>query len=256
MPISTSEARDGSITPNSGHGETNARFSQMVAAQARLSGEAATLGKGEKLILNEDLTEREKKDLLQNALTMASSNGDSQKIDGLLQGSTRFMIDVNGVDGDGTPPIVYASCFGHEDAVLALLRNGANVEAQDKNRWSALMWAMTNHHNGIAKLLLHNGASPNVKSFSGRTAFDFAAPDSDMTEFLYQKGYKTDANGVVDDYYNPGSSQGVLEEEMAENEMKRRMMMESALNLEVDIGNLGLDEQPEVCALIPHSYSL
>jgi hypothetical protein len=28
--------------------------------------------------------------------------------------------------------------------------------------------------------------------------------------------------------------------------MKRRMMMESAFNLEVDIGNLGLDEQPEV----------
>jgi hypothetical protein len=25
------------------------------------------------------------------------------------------------------------------------------------------------------------------------------------------------------------------------------MMMESAFNLEVDIGNLGLDEQPEVC---------
>jgi hypothetical protein len=33
---------------------------------------------------------------------------------------------------------------------------------------------------------------------------------------------------------------------MQENDMKRRMMMESAFNLEVDIGNLGLDEQPEV----------
>jgi hypothetical protein len=33
---------------------------------------------------------------------------------------------------------------------------------------------------------------------------------------------------------------------MAENEMKRRMMMESAINLEVDLSSLGLDEKPEV----------
>ena len=250
MPISASEVKDGSITPKADQRETHSRLSQMLAVQARLFDEEAKLGNGEQLKLNKDLTEPERKDLLQNALTMASSNGDSQKIMELLQSSTRFMVDVNSIDSDGTPPLVYASCFGHEDAVSVLLKNGADVDAQDSNRWSALMWAMTNHHNGIAKLLLQNGASPNVKSFSGRTVFDFAAPDSDMTEYLYQKGYKTDANGVADDYYNPGSSQDLLEEEMAENEMKRRMMMESALNLEVDIGNLGLDEQPEVCIFI------
>ena len=34
---------------------------------------------------------------------------------------------------------------------------------------------------------------------------------------------------------------------MAQNEMKRRMMMEeSALNLEVDLSSLGLDEKIEV----------
>jgi len=33
---------------------------------------------------------------------------------------------------------------------------------------------------------------------------------------------------------------------MAENEMRRRMMMESAMNLEVDLGNLVLDEQASV----------
>src|ERR1700761_727437 len=36
---------------------------------------------------------------------------------------------------------------------------------------------------------------------------------------------------------------------MAENEMRRRMMMESAINLEVDLGNLTLDDQAEVCSL-------
>ena len=43
-----------------------------------------------------------------------------------------------------------------------------------------------------------------------------------------------------------GFSQDRFEQEMQENDMKRRMMMESAFNLEVDLGNLGLDEQPEV----------
>ena len=49
-----------------------------------------------------------------------------------------------------------------------------------------------------------------------------------------------------DDFYDTGLAQGKFEEEMAENEMKRRMMMESAINLEVDLSSLGLDEQPEV----------
>jgi len=33
---------------------------------------------------------------------------------------------------------------------------------------------------------------------------------------------------------------------MAENEMRRRLMMESARDLEVDLGNVGMDDQPEV----------
>jgi hypothetical protein len=41
-------------------------------------------------------------------------------------------------------------------------------------------------------------------------------------------------------------AQDRFEEEMAENELRRRMMMESAINLEVDLSSLGLDEQAEV----------
>ena len=247
LTLSASKAKNDNISTISSPGESNARLSQMLAAQSRLSD----LRSEEKLRIDGNLSEQEKQDILHNVLVMASSNGDSQKINELLNGPVKSFINVNGADMDGTPPLIYASCFGHEDAVSALLKNGANVDAQDSNKWSALMWAMTNHHNNIAKLLLQNGASPNVKSFSGRTAFDFAIPDSDMTDYLHEKGYKIESDGITDDYYNPGLSQDLLEEEMAENELKRRMMMESAMNLEVDIGNLGLDEQPEVCILDP-----
>jgi ankyrin repeat protein len=108
------------------------------------------------------------------------------------------------------------------------------------------MWAMTNRHKGIAKLLLDHGASPEVKSLSGRTAFDFIAPNSEISEYLHESGYNIGNAGVGDDFYDTGLAQGRFEEEMAETEMKRRMMMESAINLEVDLSSLGLDEQPEV----------
>ena len=108
------------------------------------------------------------------------------------------------------------------------------------------MWAMTNRHKGIAKSLLDHGASPEVKSSSGRTAFDFVAPDSEISGYLHDSGYHIGSVGVTDDFYNPGFSQDRFEEEMAENELRRRMMMESARDLEVDLGNMGIDDAPEV----------
>lgn len=132
----------------------------------------------------------------------------------------------------------------------ALVEAGVDVDRQDQNQWSALMWAMTNRHKGIATILLDNGASAEAKTSSGRTAFDFVQPDdSDMSFYLHDKGYNIGNAGVTDDFYNPGFSQDRFEEELAENEMRRRMMMESARDLEVDLGNVGMDDQPEVCRI-------
>jgi hypothetical protein len=133
--------------------------------------------------------------------------------------------------------------------VEALLEAGANIDQQDKNHWSSLMWAMTNRHKGIAKLLLDHGASPDIKNSSGRTAFDFVEPQSEISGYLHANGYIGSAGvgmGFGDDFYSSGLAQDRFEEEMAENELKRRMMMESAINLEVDLSSLGLDEQAEV----------
>ncbi len=130
--------------------------------------------------------------------------------------------------------------------MVALLKAGAEVDRQDKNEWTSLMWAMTNRHKDIAKTLLDHGASPTVKSSSGRTAYDFAAPNSEISDFLHQHGYHIGDVGVGEDFYDNGFSQDRFEQEMEENEMKRRMMMESSMNLEVDLSSLGMDERPEV----------
>lgn len=141
-----------------------------------------------------------------------------------------------------------------------LLDAGANPDQQDKNRWSSLMWATTNRHKGIAKLLLDRGASPEIKSSTGRTAFDFIAPNSEMSDYLYESGYKIGIGtaGVNDDFYDTGLAEERFQEEMEQNELKRRMMMESAINLEVDLSSLGLDEQPEVRCIrhLPEIYPL
>jgi hypothetical protein len=109
------------------------------------------------------------------------------------------------------------------------------------------MWAMTNRHKTIAKILLDHGASPDIKSSSGGTAFDFAQPGSEISEYLHENGYSFGPSAIEDDFYDSGFAHGRFEEEIAENELKRRMMMEeSAINLEVDLSSLGLDEKFDV----------
>lgn len=221
-------------------------MAQMLAVQGRKGSEADAGETEEDDVLQDDkLSHDQKAQALQDFLFMAASNGDSRRVQRLVRGNAAAMIKIDGVDAEGTPPLVYASCFGHKDVVLSLLNAGATVDNQDRNQWTALMWAMTNRHKDIAKTLLDHGASTDVKSSSGRTALDFVPPNSEMSDFLQHSGYSIGNAGVSDDFYDAGFSQDRFEEELAENEMRRRMMMESAINLEVDLGNLGLDEQPD-----------
>ncbi|KAI0025707.1 hypothetical protein F4780DRAFT_719609 [Xylariomycetidae sp. FL0641] len=227
-----------------GIADSDTRLQEMLAAQAQHHGGQAFENE-DAIATDEKLSDEDKRTMLQKALHMAASNGDVQHVNKILSGKAKPFVDVNAPDEEGTPPLVYASCFGHEGVVQALVDAGVDVDKQDRNHWSALMWAMTNRHKGIAKVLLDNGASPEAKTSSGRTAFDFVAPDSEMSWYLHDNGYNIGSAGVTDDFYNPGFSQDRFEEEMAENEIRRRMMMNSARDLEVDLGNMGIDDQPD-----------
>ncbi|KAI4274402.1 MAG: hypothetical protein LQ337_003974 [Flavoplaca oasis] len=223
----------------------DSRLMEMLAAQAAHRDDEAAAGNEDQVVADRNLSNIEKKEVLQKSLHMAASNGDVERVRRLLQGKARSFIDVNATDEEGRAPIMYASCFGHEDVVDALVEAGADVDKKDRNQWTALMWAMTNRHKNIAKMLLDNGASSTVKSSSGRTAFDLPAPNSEISDFLQQNGYHIGDVGVEDDFYDTGFSQDKFEQEMEENEMRRRMMMESSMNLEVDLSSLGMDERPE-----------
>lgn len=83
---------------------------EMLAAQAAHSSgpgfedEAA-------IAANEELSEDEKKKMLQKALNMAASNGNVTQVNRILAGKAKDYVDINAPDEDGTPPLIYASCF-------------------------------------------------------------------------------------------------------------------------------------------------
>ena len=225
---------------------SDAKLTAMLAAQAAHHGDEMILEDQDTILADDKLSKEEKKRALQKGLHMAASNGDVERVKKLLDGKTKELVDINAADEEGTAPLIYASCFGHNEVVSVLLDAGALVDRQDRNHWTSLMWAMTNRHKGITKILLEHGASPDMKSSSGRTALDFVAPNSEISEYLHESGYQIGDAGVDEqDFYDSGLSQNKFELEMEESEMKRRMMMESSVNLEVDLSSLGMDERPE-----------
>lgn len=223
---------------------------EMLATQAQHHrDDGPTSAEAEDAVVTDDkLSREEKTSVLQRSLIMAASNGDVDRVKRLVNGAVKDYVDVNAVDDEGTGALVYASCFGHQEVVSALLDAGALVDKQDRNQWSALMWAMTNRHKAIAKILLDHGADPDIKSSSGGTALDFVQPGSEFSQYLHENGYHLRGAGQLgEDFYDSGGfGQDRFEEELAENELKRRMLMkESAANLEVDLSTLGFDESPE-----------
>ncbi|KAK6537708.1 hypothetical protein TWF694_011876 [Orbilia ellipsospora] len=220
------------------------RLESMLAAQAAFNQDDTEIINEDHVLKSVKMSKEEKGARLQKLLNMAASNGEPERVKRILNGEARAYVDVDAVDEEGSSPLIYAACFGHEEVVVLLVDAGANVNLQDSHKWSPLTWAMTNRHKGIAKILLEHGASSEIKTTSGGTAFDFVEPHSDMSDYLQETGYIGNA-GITEDFYDTGLAEERFEEQMLEYEMKRRMMMESSINLEVDLSSLGLDETPE-----------
>lgn len=63
------------------------------------------------------------------------------------------------------------------DMAEFLLRKGSNINAQNYNGTTVIMYAkdgmLNKRDDGLFKMLLHNGANPYIKDFSGRNLFDY-----------------------------------------------------------------------------------
>lgn len=91
-------------------GDSDARLMEMLAAQAAHRDGSASEDE-DAVASNEKLTDSEKKDILQKALNMAASNGDVDRIERILNGKAKELVDIDAPDEEGTAPLIYASCF-------------------------------------------------------------------------------------------------------------------------------------------------
>jgi hypothetical protein len=91
-------------------GDSDSRLMEMLAAQAA-HREGSAYEDEETIAMSEELSEAEKKELLQKALNMAASNGDVDRIHRILGGKAKPFVDLDAPDEEGTAPLIYASCF-------------------------------------------------------------------------------------------------------------------------------------------------
>lgn len=89
---------------------------------------------------------------------------------------------VNVFADDGFQPLGLACFFGHLEAAEYLVRAGASVNTPSNNELHAtpLQSAVAGRHAPIVKMLLKNGAQPNVRSRNGETPLHAAAANDDI----------------------------------------------------------------------------
>ena len=88
---------------------------------------------------------------------------------------------VNAFADDGFHPLGLACFFGHLEAAEYLIRAGASINTPSNNELNAtsLQSAVTGGHAPIVKMLLKNGAQPNVRGRGGATPLHAAAANGD-----------------------------------------------------------------------------
>lgn len=115
------------------------------------------------------------------ALQAASQNGHLEVIRLLLRGHTDLEIE----DKDGDRAVHHAA-FGDEPAVMELLAQaGADLNARNKRRQTALHIAVNKGHVGVVKSLLDLGCHPSLQV----TDFSFARNSNETARCAVQYSY-------------------------------------------------------------------
>jgi ankyrin repeat protein len=105
----------------------------------------------------------------------AASEGDVRAILALLDDGAA----VDARDRYGQTALMLAATRGHEEAVRTLLAQGADMDVTAKYGLTALMLALLNRHHAVAKALVAAGADTRPRGtgapgFAGKTAADLA----------------------------------------------------------------------------------
>ncbi|HEY7170346.1 MAG TPA: ankyrin repeat domain-containing protein [Vicinamibacterales bacterium] len=120
-------------------------------------------------------------------LALACTNGNAAMIALLLKAGA----NPNAARTTGETPLMTASRTGNLEAVKSLLAHGAEVNAKEPvEGQTALMWAISERHADVVRVLVEAGADARARAVSGFTPLLFAARagDLDSTRLLLDAG--------------------------------------------------------------------
>ena len=111
------------------------------------------------------------------ALERAAENASLGMVETVLAAGA----DVNAAQTSGLVPLMTAARTGNADVVRALIAHDADVNAAvTETGGTALMWAVSEPHPEIVRLLLTAGADPGMSTVKGFTPLMFAARNGDV----------------------------------------------------------------------------
>jgi ankyrin repeat protein len=125
-------------------------------------------------------------------VTEAARRGDREAVRALLKAGA----DVNAAEGDGTTALHWAARSGDADLVQMLVSAGANVRATTRlGAYTPLMMAAQAGHSAAVAALLAGGADVEARTTTGTTPLMFAAQSGDTrtATMLVEGGARVDA---------------------------------------------------------------
>ncbi|CAI6101215.1 unnamed protein product [Clonostachys chloroleuca] len=102
----------------------------------------------------------------------------------------RFQHPTEKRDTYGRTPLLWAADRGHEETLGMLLDKGANINAVDNRKMTALHLAIKGGHRGVISVLIQKGARVDLKDDSGSTPLVMAikSGSKDVTKLLLGSG--------------------------------------------------------------------
>lgn len=115
--------------------------------------------------------EEESGDLEWNRLSLAISEGSTEKVKALLASRPDFILRK---DGTGLTALHYAAISNQSDVALCLIKSGPDINAQDDRDMTPLHFAAKKGHLEVTRVLLDHHAFINVIDRDGKTPLAYA----------------------------------------------------------------------------------
>jgi uncharacterized protein len=140
-------------------------------------------------------------------LSRACTNGSAALVELLLNAGAH----PNSRIATGETPLMTCASTGSVDAVRALISRGADVNATEPSQHQdALMWAASERHPNVVRLLVEAGANTKAHTKKGFTALHFAAREGDIDSVrqLLASGVNINTRSLPDEKSPTGRGPG------------------------------------------------